>query len=88
MISQDIAYLLNCLNAFTPVNARNGADTDVKHTTKSASVGENKDNDKVDGEKDDTIVNLDEEEEQEDEQIEMEKVPQVGTIKMKPMKEL
>ena len=51
-------------------------------------MGEDEDNDEVDGEEDDAIVNSDEEEEQEDKQIETEEVPRAGTIKMKPMKEL
>ena len=88
MTSQGITYPLNHLNAFTPVNARNGADTDEKHTAESGGMGEDEDNDEVDGEEDNAIVNLDKEEEQEDKQIEMEEVPRAGTIKTKPMKEL
>jgi len=75
MTSQGITHLLNCLNAFTPVNARNGMDTDEKHTAESGGVGEDEDNDEVDGEEDNAIVNSDEEEKQEDEQIETEEVP-------------
>ncbi|KAI9778138.1 MAG: hypothetical protein M1839_008347 [Geoglossum umbratile] len=91
--SQGIACSRNCLNAFTPVNARNSADTDENHTIESGDVREDEDNDEVDGEEDhveeggdsDEVDRREDEGGKEGEQTE---VSRAGATKADPMKEL
>ncbi|KAI9764397.1 MAG: hypothetical protein M1839_005899 [Geoglossum umbratile] len=52
LTSQGVTHPRNRLNAFTPVNAGNGADADENHTAESGDIGEDEDNDEIHGEED------------------------------------